>query len=83
MLQVGAARIFALCRQQRQRDSSVLKMEVCRARCVAGEQAGALSRGTDGRESSRVRLQGQRAQLLSASTGKGGEGHEPKEPAAP
>jgi len=50
---------------------------------VAGEQAGALSRGTDGRESSRVRLQGQRAQLLSASTGKGGEGHEPKEPAAP
>lgn len=76
MLVVGAAQVFALCHQQRQCDSSVLKMEVCRAHFVAGEKAGALSWGSDGRESPR-----------SVATGAEGSalvwGREPKEPAAP
>lgn len=49
----GAARGFALCHQQGKRDSSVLKMEVCRACFVAREKAGALSCGSDGTESLR------------------------------
>lgn len=69
---VGAARVFALCHQQRQRDSSVLKMEVCRARFVAGEKAGALSRGSDGRESLgsvATRAEGSAAQRLYGEGG--------------
>lgn len=37
---------------------------------MAGEKAGALSRGSDGRESPGRMAAGQRAQLLSACTGK-------------
>lgn len=73
----GAAQVFALCHQQRQRDSSVLKMEVCRARSVVGEKAGALSHGGDGRESPGSTDAGQRAQPLSEEEG------EPREPAVP
>lgn len=50
---LGAARVFALCHQQGKRDSSVLKMEVCRACFVAREKAGALSCGSDGTASLR------------------------------
>lgn len=83
MLVVGAARAFALCHQPRECDSSVLKMEVCRARFVAGEKAGALFRGSNGRESLGSVAAGHGAQLFSARAGKGGEEREPKEPAAP
>lgn len=48
---VGAAQTFALCHQLRQRDSSVLKMEVCGACFVAGQNEGDLSRSSSGEES--------------------------------
>lgn len=48
----GAAQVFALCHQQKQRDSSVLKMEACSAALAAGGKPGAPFCSSHGRESS-------------------------------
>lgn len=72
MLVVGAARVFVLCHQQKQRNSSVLKMEFCKARFEAGEKAGALSRDSNDRESLGIVAAGAEGSAAQHLYGEGG-----------